>query len=194
MLAWLFPSPADRRLIGGNPLRGATPWVIAIMSFSIVIVAAAGLALANTAGMVARSTEHRYSVQLPGGGVALAPVVGTLRSTPGVTAVEAVPEREMRQTLARWLGPQVAASSELPVPALVNFDVDPGSDTGAIERRVKAVAPQAMPRSCSPAAPGGSNMRSRLSLRGRRSGCWSRAPTRRSPRATLRAASAAIAG
>jgi cell division transport system permease protein len=143
MLAWLFPSPADRRLIGGNPLRGATPWVIAIMSFSIVIVAAAGLALANTAGMVARSTEHRYSVQLPGGGAALAPVVSALRSTAGVTAVEAVPEREMRQTLARWLGPQVAASSELPVPALVNFDVDPGSDTGAIERRVKAVAPQA---------------------------------------------------
>jgi cell division transport system permease protein len=83
MLGWLFPSPrrpaADRR----QPLRGATPWVIAIMSFSLVIVAAAGLALANTAGMVARSTEHRYSVQLPGGRCALAPVVSALRSTPG---------------------------------------------------------------------------------------------------------------
>jgi hypothetical protein len=40
----------------------------------------------------------------------------------------------MRQTLARWLGRKSPPSSELPVPALVNFDVDPGSDTGPIER------------------------------------------------------------
>jgi cell division transport system permease protein len=48
----------------------------------------------------------------------------------------------MRTTLARWLGPQVAASSELPVPALINFDVEPGADVSAIERRVKSAAPQ----------------------------------------------------
>ena len=49
MLGWLFASPAERRLLGGSPMRGPTPWVIAIMSFSIMIIAASGLALANTA-------------------------------------------------------------------------------------------------------------------------------------------------
>ena len=39
MIDWLFPSTAERRLLGAKRLRGATPWVIAIMSFTIVIVA-----------------------------------------------------------------------------------------------------------------------------------------------------------
>jgi hypothetical protein len=33
MLDWLFASPAERRLLGVKPLRGPTPWVIAIMTF-----------------------------------------------------------------------------------------------------------------------------------------------------------------
>lgn len=143
MFDWLFASQAERRLLGGARLRGATPWVIAIMSFSIVIVAAAGLALANTAGMVASSTEHRYSVQVPGGGADLGRLLQTVRSTPGVSGAEAVPEAAMRKTLERWLGPDAAASADLPVPALINFDVRPGAELAAIERRVKAAAPAA---------------------------------------------------
>ena len=53
MFDWFFASPSERRLLGSRPLRGPTPWVIAIMTFSIMIVAAAGLALADTAGRVA---------------------------------------------------------------------------------------------------------------------------------------------
>jgi cell division transport system permease protein len=57
-------------------------------------------------------------------------------------SVEAVPESEMRRTLQRWLGP-AAESADLPVPALVNFNAAPGTDVGAIERRVQAIAPSA---------------------------------------------------
>jgi cell division transport system permease protein len=143
MLRWLFSPPSERRLLNGGGLRSATPWVIAIMSFSILVVAAAGLALASTAGMVARSSEHRFSVQVPGGGAAPTPVLQAVRSAPGVLGVEAVPEVEMRRTLARWLGPQAAASRDLPVPSLINFDLQPGADPRAVEVRVHAVAPQA---------------------------------------------------
>jgi cell division transport system permease protein len=142
MLGWLFPSPAERRLLGAGRLRGATPWVIAIMSFTILIVAAAGLALANTAGVVAKSAERRYSVQLPDGGRNLPRVLQAVRATPGVEGVEAVPESAMRKTLEGWLGP-AAASSDLPVPALINFDLRSGADLAAIERRVTALAPGA---------------------------------------------------
>src|SRR4029078_6563666 len=68
MLDWLFPSPSERRLLGEARLRGATAWGIAIMSFSIVIIGAAGLALANTAGVLTRAIEARYSIQVPAGG------------------------------------------------------------------------------------------------------------------------------
>ena len=49
-------------------MRGPTPWVIAIMSFSIMIIAASGLALANTARPLSDAIEARYSVEVPNGG------------------------------------------------------------------------------------------------------------------------------
>src|SRR4051812_5056797 len=102
MLAWLNPSPAERRLLTATRGGGATPWLIAIMSFTMVIVAAAGLALANAASSVSAAAEHRYSVVAPGGSdvAALAKLLG---GTPGVANVEAVPEAKVRGTLARWL-------------------------------------------------------------------------------------------
>jgi cell division transport system permease protein len=142
MLPWLFASPADRRLLGGARLRGATPWLIGIMSFSILIIAASGLVLANTAGLLTRSIQSRYLLEVPGGGVNLDALTAIVRTSPGVTSVEAVPEPEMRRTLEKWLG-QEASSAELPVPALINFDVRPGTDVRAIEQHARTLAPGA---------------------------------------------------
>ena len=142
MLGWLFVSPADRRLLGTSRFRGPTPWVIAIMSFSIMIIAATGLALANTAGSLSEAVKARYSVEVPNGGKNLDALAQVLRSAPGVTAVEPVPESEMRRTLERWMGP-TAASADLPVPALVNFDVSADGNLRAIEKRVQSIAPAA---------------------------------------------------
>jgi len=142
MLGWLFASPADRRLLGTSRFRGPTPWVIAIMSFSILIIAATGLALANTAGSLSTAIQSRYAVEVPNGAQNLSALVATIKASPGVTSAEPVPESEMRQTLRRWLGP-AAESADLPVPALVNFDAAPNSDLRAIQRRVQAISPAA---------------------------------------------------
>jgi cell division transport system permease protein len=108
----------------------------------MMIVAAAGLALAGTAGLVAKGAESRFSVQIPSGSRGLAPVMSLLRASPGVSSAEPVPEAEMRKTLERWLGP-AGGSGDLPVPALVNFNAAPSTDLGAIERRVAAAVPGA---------------------------------------------------
>jgi cell division transport system permease protein len=142
MLSWMFTSPAERRLLGSKPLRGPTPWVIAIMSFAILIVAATGLALADTAARVSASAEARYSLQIPDGERNLGATLQAIRSTPGTANVQAVPESEMRKTLERWLGP-AGASADLPVPALVTFDLRPGGNVEAIAKRAEAVAPGA---------------------------------------------------
>ena len=143
MLGWLFASPADRRLLGGAKLRGPMPWVIAIMSFSIMIIAATGLALASTAGVLTRAIEARYAIEIPNGGGNLDQLLELVKSTPGVASAEAVPESDMRKTLERWLGP-AAQSPELPVPALINFDVRPGASLNAIQQRVRTTAPSAL--------------------------------------------------
>jgi cell division transport system permease protein len=142
MLGWLFAAPAERRLLGGSPLRGPTPWVIAIMTFSIMIIAATGLVLANTAGLLSQAIQARYSIEVPSGGGDLNALLQAVRSSPGVTSADAVPEKDMRRTLARWLGP-AAQSDELPVPALVNFDVTPGGSLAAVQQQVRRVAPEA---------------------------------------------------
>jgi cell division transport system permease protein len=142
MFAWLLASPSERRLLGEARLRGPTAWVIAIMSFSIVIIGAAGLALANTAGVLSRAIEARYSVEVPAGAANVESLLRTVQSAPGVTAADAVSESDMRHTLERWLGP-AAQSSELPVPALINFELRPGADVRAVQRRIQSVTPSA---------------------------------------------------
>lgn len=142
MLGWLFSPSADRRLLGTTRFRGPMPWVIAIMSFSIIIIAATGLALAGTAGSLSQAIQERYSLEVPDGADKLDSVVALLKSSTGVASVEAVPESEMRRTLESWLGP-AAQSADLPVPALVNFDARPGTDLRAIQERVQAIAPSA---------------------------------------------------
>jgi cell division transport system permease protein len=142
MLDWFFSSAADRRLLGTSRFRGPTTWVIAIMSFSIMLIAATGLALANTAGSLSRAIESRYSIEVPNAGNRLDALVAAVRTTPGVTAAEAVPEQEMRRTLERWLGP-AATSADLPVPAMINFDTGSRASLAAVQQRIGSIAPDA---------------------------------------------------
>ena len=139
----LLFSPADRRLLGVPPLSGPTPWVVAIMSFSILIIAAAGLALANSAALFERSVEARYSIEVPAGSARLPELLEATRRLPQVTNATAVPESAMRDTLRRWLGP-LADSRDLPVPALVNFDLKPGADSDSVRRQIQKVEPGAV--------------------------------------------------
>ena len=143
MLDWLFVSPADRRLLGTSRFRGPTPWVIAIMSFSIMLIAATGLALASTAGSLSRAIETRYALEVPNGAANLDAVVASLKSAGGVTSVDAVPESEMRGTLERWLGRE-AESADLPVPALVNFNANAGTDVAGLNVVVIHDTPKVM--------------------------------------------------
>jgi len=140
-LAWLFPPEADRRLLPGGRMRGPTTYVIAIMTFTMIVIASAGLALANAAGIVARGAEARYSVQLPAGADSAA-ALAAIRSIDGIGSAELVPEQEMRRTLERWLGP-AGAEADLPVPALVHVDVAAGTGDARLRAEVERRAPGA---------------------------------------------------
>jgi cell division transport system permease protein len=141
MFAWLTAATPARRLLSDGRLSGPTPYVIAIMTFAMIVVAAAGLALSNAAGIVARGVESRYAIQVDDSST-LPKVLASVRSMPGVTGAEAVPEAEMRETLKRWLGP-AGLGDELPVPALVNVDLAPDADAATIGTRIEQAAPGA---------------------------------------------------
>ena len=142
MLEWFTVSPAERRLLPGGRLQGPTPYVIAIMMFVMVVIAAAGLALANAAATVANGVENRFSVQIADGAAKVPLAVRALQGAPGVTAVRPVPETDMRETLERWLGP-AGAQADLPLPALIDVDLQPGASQQAIAARVERAVPGA---------------------------------------------------
>ena len=144
MLDWLFASPADRRLLPSGRFAGATPWLIGIMMFVMMVVAATGLALTGGARLVREGVAHRYSIQIADGRASEARAVAAARTVPGVTRAEAVPEAELRATLEQWLGPVAAGEgSDLPLPALVDVELAPGADPAAVAAAVKRAVPSA---------------------------------------------------
>lgn len=135
-------TPAERRLLPGGRLEGPAPYVIAIMMFVMVVIAAAGLAIAHTAAVVSEGVESRYSVQITGGKPGPAEAVQTIGAIDGVRSARAVEEAEMRATLERWLGPD-GASADLPLPTIVDVGLDPAAKAEDVRRQLAARLPQA---------------------------------------------------
>ena len=144
MLSWLIATPPDRRLLPSGRFAGATPWLIAIMMFVMMIVAATGLALAGGARLVREGVAHRYSIQIADGRASEARAVAIARAAPGVTSAVPIPEAELRATLQRWLGPVAAGEgSDLPLPALIDVDLAPGANPAAVAAAVTRASPSA---------------------------------------------------
>jgi len=129
-------SEADRRLIPSSGIKGPVPLLIAIMTFVMVVVAAAGLALGNTASVVKQGVENRFSIQISDGSAKTSAAIAAARSAPGVSRVEQVPPEDLRRTLERWLGP-AGAEADLPLPVIIDVDLAPGADVPAVARRIE---------------------------------------------------------
>lgn len=140
MIGWLRPPQAERRILPGSPLRSITPWIVAVMSFTILLVAACGLVTARAAAELGGSVGSRYVLTVPAGAGDAERLAERLRATPGVLAAEAVSEGELRGTLQRWLGP-AASSADLPVPALIKFQLAEDGDAARLRAALLRAAP-----------------------------------------------------
>lgn len=142
MIGVIRATPSEQRLIPSAGLKGSVPVLIAIMVFVMMIVAAAGLALANTASVISQGIDSRYSIQIADGAGKAPAALAAAKSAPGVTRVSQVPPADLRRTLERWLGP-AASKADLPIPVIVDVDLAPGADAGAIARHVENAVPGA---------------------------------------------------
>jgi cell division transport system permease protein len=143
MNAIFSPAPPLHRLLPAGTLRGPTAYVVAIMTFAMMIAAAAGLALATAASTVGRAVESRYVIQLPNADQQrLSTAVETARSVAGVSALRPVPEQQMRGTLRQWLGP-AASDQSLPVPALIHLELADPAQAAALDRKIATAVPGA---------------------------------------------------
>ena len=138
----LMVSEPEKRLIPSSGVRGPVPVLIGIMTFVMVVVAAAGLALGNTAAIVKSGVENRFSIQIADGAARAPAAIVAARASPETARVEQVPPDDLRRTLERWLGP-AAAEADLPLPAIIEVDLKPGSDAKAIAQRIERAVPGA---------------------------------------------------
>jgi cell division transport system permease protein len=133
---------AERRLIPSSGIRGPVPLLIAIMTFVMVVVAAAGLALANTSLVVKAGVEHRYSIQISDGASRAPAAIAAARKQGGVVRAEQVAPEDLRRTLERWLGP-AGSEADLPLPAIIEVDLAAGADAATVGRAIEQAVPGA---------------------------------------------------
>jgi cell division transport system permease protein len=138
----------DRKLIPEGRLSGQMPWVIAIMLFLTLLVAAAGVTLADAARKGGADLASQVTVQIiepdPAARASQkAAIAKALRGVPGITSVKPVADSEVRGLLEPWLGSGVI-DADIPVPALVDIrfgKVPDGRGLTALQRRLASVAP-----------------------------------------------------
>ena len=104
------------------------PLLIAIMTFVMVVVAAAGLALANTASVVKAGVENRYSIQIADGAAKAPAAIAAARAARRASLASS--KSRPRICGGRWSAglARPAAKADLPLPAIIDVDLRPGAD------------------------------------------------------------------
>jgi len=129
MKAALLPPASMRRLLPEQKRRAA-PWIVGLMTFVSLVVGVAGLAVLGAVTDLSSSAAGRWSLQVTGTPADAARAEALLRSTPGVTSVDRVPDQELRKTLRAWLGP-ASEQLDLPLPVLADVKVTGGGQSAA---------------------------------------------------------------
>lgn len=144
-----FVLPAhDRKLIPEGRWSGQMPWVIAIMLFLTLLVAAGGLTLAEAARQGGQDLARQVTIQIIESdpaqrAVQRAAVTRALRNMDGIAEVKPVPDAQVRALLEPWLGTGVM-DADVPVPALVDvrFASVPAAETLTnLPSALRSVAP-----------------------------------------------------
>jgi cell division transport system permease protein len=141
MIDRLRSSRAERDILGSTNVGSVTPWIIAAMTFAIVLVACGGLMIAHASRTLRNAIESRFTLVVPAGGGDVALLAARARQITGISSVEPVGEADLRRMLGQWLGP-TAESEDLPVPSMIDFDVARPADLPRIAAELRRLAPQ----------------------------------------------------
>ena len=125
------------------------PWVIAIMLFLTLLIAATGLSLAYAIrnggdGLAQQATVQIIEPDPIERASQKVAVTRILRELPEIATVESVPDGEVRNLLKPWLGNEVI-DADIPVPALIDIrfkNAPDGATVRGLKRRLESIAPK----------------------------------------------------
>jgi len=123
--------------------RGPMPWIIAIMMFLTILAAALGLALGHGLVQMHQQLAGGYTIQLVEADATkrdaqLRTISALLDKQDNVLAFSIVPQEKLRAQLEPWIGGE-RASEALPIPALIDVEMQPDTSAGAIRSIAKTV-------------------------------------------------------
>jgi len=126
------------------------PWIIAVMIFLTVLAAGCALALGHGLERLRGDLAGGYTIQIIEADAAkraqmVRQIEGVFHVERAVRAYRIVLETRLREQLAPWLGEDAAADG-LPIPALIDLTLAPGTASAKIaeiSRAVKQRAPSA---------------------------------------------------
>ena len=125
------------------------PWVIAIMLFLTLLIAATGLSLAYAIrnggdGLAQQATVQIIEPDPIERASQKVAVTRILRELPEIATVDSVPDGEVRNLLKPWLGNEVI-DADIPVPALIDIrfkNAPDGATVRGLKRRLESIAPK----------------------------------------------------
>lgn len=133
------------RLLQEKPLSGPMPWVIGIMMFLSGLAAVAALSLGGLASTLEGGDQLTIQIveadEVAREAQANALLTGLAR-VQGVRTVKRVEQEELQRLLRPWLG-EAALEGEIPVPAMVEVELEPGREEGSVRQAVARTAPSA---------------------------------------------------
>ncbi len=137
----------ERKLIPEGRISGPMPWVIAIMLFLTLLAAATGLLLIGAAQQGGDDIASRVTIQIiepnPTRRAAQrVAVTRALRSMPGLSQIKPIPDAQVRELLAPWLGGDVV-DADIPIPGLIDVTFTQQPDKAALARFTKQIRPLA---------------------------------------------------
>ncbi len=135
---------ARHRLLPEGRVAGPMPWVIAIMMFLTVLAAAAGLGLGTAVQSVGSELAGRVTVQIVEANADRREeysgrAARLLRKSPDVRTLHTVDPAVLIDQIRPWLGEE-AVSGDLPIPALIDVELTPGSTQAKVDRLRRTMA------------------------------------------------------
>lgn len=137
------------RLIPRRLASGPMPWVIAIMIALTVMAAAAGLALGNLVNRAQADLSGALTVQIVEANAELRAAqaeqaAALLKADPAVAGLRVIPEGELAELLAPWIGMTDDGNSAVPIPALIDVQLSGLADKAEVAR-INALLVDAIP-------------------------------------------------
>ena len=145
MIRLPFASMARLPPFAGDMASWIAPWLVALMVY-IAGLAGIGLILIDE---TLRASENllsgRLTIQVPANASAarIETILAVLRQTSGIRSVHLLTSSETSRLLESWLGSPVPLE-ELPVPRLIDVEIDPAStiDMPKLATQLGAVVPE----------------------------------------------------